>query len=96
MRKGEEMPTSSVYTVYLKMPGFPVFFLCPHCMRLHSFPENLQEANFLDPGQASQVFKTEFPLVDHWEYISNEKMQELGMVTTALWQMSISLELLTE
>lgn len=54
----------------LDKPGFPVYFLCPNCNHLHTFPKQTNNAHFQDPGKASQEFKLAFAEMAKWEHTS--------------------------
>jgi hypothetical protein len=57
------------YTVVLDKKGFPIYFLCPSCNKVHSFPENPEDANFNDPGEASSFFEASFSVLANWNYL---------------------------
>ena len=74
------------YTVATDRKGFPIYFLCPNCLGLHSFPEEPSEARFSDPGEASSYFKTVFSPLADWTYlIPQELVMYVHAVRMLLW-----------
>jgi hypothetical protein len=56
------------YTVNLSEEGFPVYFVCPFCPQLHSYPEE-KKADFETPAEACLRFTDKFLDAAIWYYI---------------------------
>jgi hypothetical protein len=86
--QGENSMSQAFYTVATDRKGFPIYFLCPSCLELHSFPEEPDEACFNDPGEASSFFKVAFSVLADWTYLSpTELVMHIKVVRILLWNL---------
>jgi hypothetical protein len=73
-RQGRKEMKRKLCTVDLYRKGFPVFFLCPACEGIHSYPEEIVDASFQDPGEALNRFVIDFATLGPWECVSEETL----------------------